>query len=126
MRYPPIWTAGCCCGQAAVRLVQIGSGRSVLGVCVRRDLVADTVRAGWMIGMQMVERPWGVATYGAASVKPFAVESTDLDDVQQLLIDVVAAGANEIEGGEASAQDLAPGHVVVSAAVILGFSIIHD
>ncbi len=29
-------------------------------------------------------------------------------------------------GGEASAQDLAPGHLVVSAAVILGFSIIHD
>jgi len=220
------------------------------------------VRAGWMIGMQMVERPWGVAAYGAASVKAmpdlvrirfkavrleqtpsqsfahashavhgvrevlrrhgipdraversrlgltsswsfgaerkflgyecqaaFAVESTDLDDMQQLLIDVVAAGANEIEGvdfdvttkgelraearrqavaaarnkaglyaeaagarlgpvlhiddvdpehvgferyrghsagGEASAQDLAPGHVVVSAAVILGFSIIHD
>src|SRR5260370_5798347 len=29
----------------------------------------------------------------------FAVESTDLDDVQQLLIDVVAAGGNQIEGG---------------------------
>src|SRR5260370_40512775 len=28
----------------------------------------------------------------------FAVESTDLDDVQQLLIDVVAAVANAIEG----------------------------
>jgi uncharacterized protein len=109
--------------------------------------------------------------------------------VQQLLIDVVAAGANEIEGvdfdvttkgnlraearrqavtaaqnkaqlyaeaagarlgpvvhiddvdpdsagleryrghgasGQASAEDMAPGHVVVSAAIILGFSIIHD
>ncbi|MDR2985763.1 MAG: SIMPL domain-containing protein [Nocardiopsaceae bacterium] len=216
-----------------------------------------------MIGMQMVERPWGVAAYGAASVKAtpdvvrvrfkvmrvertpsrsfaqasdsvhgvrevlrahgipdraversrlglksawsgygtdrkflgyecqaaFAVESTNLDDVQQLLVDVVAAGANEIEGvdfdvttkadlraearrqavaaarnkatlyaeaagarlghvvhiddvdpenigferhragaagGQAAAEDLAPGHVVVSAAVILGFSIIHD
>ena len=220
-------------------------------------------RIGWMIGMQMVERPWGVAAYGAASVKAmpdlvrvrfkvvrveqtpsrsfaqasesvhavrevlrrhgiadraversrlglrsawsgfgpdrkflgyecqaaFAVESDDLDDVQQLLVDVVAAGANEIEGvdfdvtskadlraearrqavaaarnkatlyaeaagarlghvvhiddvdpenvgferyraqgagGEASAEDLAPGHVGVSAAVILGFSLIHD
>jgi uncharacterized protein YggE len=220
-------------------------------------------RTGWMIGMQMVERPWGVAAYGAASVKAmpdlvrvrfkvvrveqtpsrsfaqasdsvhavrevlrrhripdqaversrlglrsawsgfgpdrkflgyecqaaFAVESSDLDDVQQLLVDVVAAGANEIEGvdfdvttkpdlraearrqavtaarnkaalyaeaagsrlghvmhiddvdpenvgferyrahgvgGQASAEDLAPGHVVASAAVILGFSIIHD
>ncbi|MBO0839142.1 MAG: SIMPL domain-containing protein [Actinobacteria bacterium] len=216
-----------------------------------------------MIRMQLVERPWGVAAYGAASVKAmpdlvrvrfkvvriaptpsqsfaqasdsvhavrevlrrhgipdqdvershlgltsawsgfgpdrkflgyschaaFAVESKDLDDVQRLLVDVVAAGANEIEGvdfdvttkadlraearrqavvaarnkatlyaeaagcrlghvvhiddvdpenagferyrahamgGEASAEDLAPGHVVVSAAVILGFSIIHD
>ncbi|MFV2017297.1 hypothetical protein [Micromonospora sp. LOL_023] len=29
-------------------------------------------------------------------------------------------------GGQASVQDLAPGHVVVSAAVILGFSIAHD
>lgn len=213
--------------------------------------------------MQMVERPWGVVAYGAASVKAmpdlvrvrlkvmrveqtpsrsfaqasesvhavrevlrrhsipdqaversrlglksswssfgpdrkflgyecqaaFAVESGELDDVQQLLVDVVAAGANEIEGvdfdvttkaslraearrqavaaarnkaelyaeaagarlgpvlhiddvdpenvgferyrahgagGQASAEDLAPGHLVVSAAVILGFSIIHD
>jgi uncharacterized protein len=120
----------------------------------------------------------------------FAVESTDLDDVQQLLIDLVAAGANEIEAvdfdvrakpelrararrdavaaarrkadlyaeaagvrvgavlhiddvdsdnpahrlyrghapaqGEASAEDLAPGHVVVSAAVILGLAISRD
>lgn len=119
----------------------------------------------------------------------FAVESGNLDDVQQLLVDLVAAGANEIEavdfdvmakgemradarrqavaaarrkaelyaeaagvrlgavihiddvdpeqvgferyrghgaGGAASPEDLAPGHVVVSAAVILGFSITHD
>ena len=119
----------------------------------------------------------------------FAVESSDLDGAQQLLIDVVAAGANEIEavdfdvtgkpelraearrgavaaarrkaelyaeaagvrlgtvlhiedvdadsgaasryrghstGGESTAQDLAPGHVVVSAAVILGFTLVHD
>jgi uncharacterized protein len=119
----------------------------------------------------------------------FAVECTDLDDVQQLLIDVVAAGPNEIEGSismspasrtcglrrvvrqllqhgarrdstprrrvcgwapgaahrpvgpenlgperlrghfagaQASAEDFAPGHVVVSAAVVLGFAIIHD
>jgi uncharacterized protein len=212
--------------------------------------------------MQMVERPWGVVAYGAASVKAmpdlmrarfkvsrteqtpseafavasdavhavrqalrqhgvpdgaversrldlksswsyegsgrkfvgyqceasFAVESGDLDDVQSLLVDLVAAGANEIEGvdfdvqgkgelraearrkavvaarrkaelyaeaagvrlgavlhiddvdpdqagvqlyrshgsgGEASPEDFAPGHVVVSAAVILGFSINH-
>jgi uncharacterized protein YggE len=212
--------------------------------------------------MQLVERPWGVAAYGAASVKAmpdlvrtrfrvvrveqtpsksfavasdavrairqalrqhglpdgaversrldlksswsygpdrkflgyqcqasFAVESGDLDGVERLLVDLVRAGANEIEavdfdvsgkagmraearrqavaaarrkaelyaeaagvrlgavlhiddvdpeqvgveryrghgsGGAASAQDLAPGHVVVSAAVILGFSITHE
>ncbi|HEU5025748.1 MAG TPA: SIMPL domain-containing protein [Spirillospora sp.] len=212
--------------------------------------------------MQMVERPWGVTAYGAASVKAmpdlvrarfkvvrveqtpsqafaaagdavqevrqtlrghgiadaaversrlglesswtfgsdrkflgyecqaaFTVESGDLDDVQALLVDLVAAGANEIEavdfdvtgkgdmraearrkavaaarrkaelyaeaagvrlgavlhiedvdpervgferyrghggGGAASVQDLAPGHVVVSAAVILGFAIARD
>jgi uncharacterized protein len=213
--------------------------------------------------MQMVDRPWGVAAYGAASVKAlpdlvrvrfkvvrredtpsdaftaandavgqvraavrqhgvpdgavegsrldlrtrwmyidgaqrfagyecqaaFAVESRALDDVQQLLVDLVAAGANEIEGVDfdvvakrelraesrrkavaaarakaelyaeaagvrlgtvvhiddvdadqpgvdryrghgappetASDQDLAPGHVVVSAAVIVGFAIVH-
>src|SRR5258708_11580870 len=124
-----------------------------------------------MITMQMIERPWGVAAYGAASVKAapdlvgvgfkvvgveqtrsgsfaqatdavravrevlrrhglpdravetsrlglkslwsygadrkflgyqcqasFSVESTNLDDVQQLLIDLVATGANEIDG----------------------------
>ncbi|GIH13008.1 SIMPL domain-containing protein [Rugosimonospora africana] len=119
----------------------------------------------------------------------FAVESGNLDDVQELLVDLVAAGANEIEGvdfdvlgkaemraearrqavvaarrkaelyadaagvrlgsvlhiddvdpeqvgheryrghgsgGAASAEDLAPGHVVVSAAVILGFSIVPE
>lgn len=119
----------------------------------------------------------------------FAVESANLDNVQQLLVDVVAAGANEIEavdfdvigkgdmraearrravaaarrkaelyaeaadirlgavvhvedvdpegvgaeryrghgsGGAAAGEDLAPGHVIVSAAVILGFSITHD
>jgi uncharacterized protein len=120
----------------------------------------------------------------------FVVESRELDGVQQLLVDVVAAGANEIQGAsfdvidkpalraearrdavaaarrkaqlyaeaagvrlgtvlhiddvdpdtlgegayrshsaarsEASAQDLAPGHVVVFAAVILGFAIAHD
>jgi uncharacterized protein YggE len=118
----------------------------------------------------------------------FSVESENLEDVQPLLVDLVDAGANEIEGiefdvtgkremraesrrravraardkaelyavaagvrlgavlhiqdvdpdevgaeryrshssgGAASAEDLAPGHVVVSAAVILGFSIAH-
>lgn len=213
--------------------------------------------------MQMIERPWGVATYGAASVKAapdmvrarfkvirleqspsrafaaasgavhtvrealrahqipdsaversrlalssawsgfgpdrkflgyqcqasFALQSGNLDDVQQLLVDLVAAGANEIDavefdvtakpelraqarrqavaaarnkaelyaeaagvrlgavvhiddvdpergtiqpyralaaGGDGLREDLAPGHVVVSAAVMLGFSIAHD
>lgn len=214
--------------------------------------------------MQMIERPWGIAAYGAASVKAapdmvrarfkvirleqsppqafatasgavhavrealrahqvpdsaversrldlksawsgfgpdrkflgyqcqasFALQSGNLDDVQQLLVDLVSAGANEIEavefdvtakpdlraqarrqavaaarskaelyaeaagvrlgavihiddvdpeqgslhlyrahsapGGEPLPEDLAPGHVVVSAAVTLGFSIAHD
>lgn len=120
----------------------------------------------------------------------FVVETRELDGVQQLLVDVVAAGANEIQrmsfdvidkpglraearkeavaaarrkaqlyadaagvrlgavlhiddvdpeklgeggyrshssaAGGSSAEDLAPGHVVVSAAVILGFAIAHD
>jgi uncharacterized protein len=212
--------------------------------------------------MQMIEQPWGVVTYGAASVKAmpdlvrvrfkvikleqtpseafaaasdavrtvrqalrdhgvadaaversrldlksafdfanqrrflgyqcqasFALESANLDDAQQLLVDLVGAGANEIEAvdfdvqakpdlraearrqavaaarrkaelyaeaagvrigavlhiddvdaehpnnqlyrghaytGVASAEDLAPGHVVVSAAVMIGFSISQD
>ncbi|WP_212808372.1 SIMPL domain-containing protein [Micromonospora endophytica] len=116
----------------------------------------------------------------------FAVQSGVLDDVEPLLIDIVAAGANEIEGVDfdvtgkrelraearrqavaaarakadlyaaaasvrigavlhiedvdpeqpgaaryrshaeaaaTSAQDLAPGHVVVSAAVVLGYAV---
>jgi len=120
----------------------------------------------------------------------FALQSRNLDGVQQLLVDLVAAGANEIEAvefdvtakpdlraqarrqavaaarnkaelyaeaagvrlgavihiddvdpeeggihlyrgrpaadGEPLPADLAPGHVVVKAAVILGFSIAHD
>jgi len=216
-----------------------------------------------LVGMQMIERPWGIATYGVASVKAtpdlvrirckvikleqtpaqafaeaseavravrqalrdhgipdgaversrldlksswssyptdrkflgyqcqasFAVESGNLDDVQQLLVDIVGAGANELEAVEFDvrakadlraearqkavaaarrkaeiyaeaagvrvgsvmhiddvdselqttyrshssyateamvAADLAPGHVVVSAGVMLGLSISHD
>jgi uncharacterized protein YggE len=119
----------------------------------------------------------------------FAVDSGALDDVEPLLVDVVAAGANEIEGVDfdviakrelraearrkavaaarakanlyaeatgvrlgavlhiddvdpeqpgasryrshaeavaATAQDLAPGHIVVSAAVILGYAVARD
>jgi uncharacterized protein YggE len=220
--------------------------------------------SGLILAMQMIERPWGVAAYGAASVKAlpdlvrvrfkvirleqtpsaafeaasdavrdvrgvlrgrevsdasvegsrldlktvwnyatgmrtfvgyqcqaaFAVESTDLDHVQSLLVDLVAAGANEIEAvefdvtakrelraearrkavaaasdkarlyaeaagvrlgavlhiedvdpdqvgveryrghgsvpGAASDQDLAPGHVVVSAAVTIGFALARE
>jgi uncharacterized protein YggE len=114
----------------------------------------------------------------------FAVESGNLEDAESLLVDLVAAGANEIEAvdfdvtgkpemraqarkqavgaarrkaelyaeaagvrlgavshiedvdpeqsrphrghgqsGSTSAEDLAPGHIVVSAAVVLGYSI---
>jgi uncharacterized protein len=119
----------------------------------------------------------------------FAVQSADLDGVERLIVDIVEAGANEIDsvdfdvakkqemraearrravaaardkaalytdaagarlgpvvhiedvdperanveryrghslGEEAAAADLAPGHVVVSAAVTVGFSIAHD
>jgi uncharacterized protein len=119
----------------------------------------------------------------------FAVDSAALDDVEPLLVDVVAAGANEIEGVDfdviakrelraearrkavaaarakadlyagaagvrlgavlhiedvdpeqpsasryrshaeaaaVTAQDLAPGHIVVSAAVILGYAVARD
>lgn len=221
-------------------------------------------RSGWMTAVQMIEHPWGVVAYGAASVKglpdlvrirfkiirlestpsaafeaasiavgdvrgvlrsrgiadaavdgsrldlktmwtfpagartfvgyqcqaAFAVESTDLDTVQPLLVELVAAGANEIEAvdfdvsakrelradarrkavaaarakaelyaeaagvrlgpvlhiddvdpdhvgteryrshgstpGGAADQDLAPGHVVVSAAVVIGYSLARD
>lgn len=119
----------------------------------------------------------------------FAVESRALDDVEPLIVDVVSAGANEIEGVDfdvvakrelraearrkavaaarakaelyadaagvrigavlhiedvdpeqqsasryrshadalaTTAQDLAPGHIVVSAAVILGYAVARD
>ncbi|GAA3219456.1 SIMPL domain-containing protein [Dactylosporangium siamense] len=128
---------------------------------------------------------------GYRCVAAFSVESTDLDGVQRLLVDLVAAGANEIDGVDfdvttkrelraearrkavaaarakaelyaeaagvrlgavlhiedvdvdghgqeryksghsyasdaAADQDLAPGHVIVNAAVTLGFAISHD
>lgn len=128
---------------------------------------------------------------GYRCVAAFSVDSTDLNGVQQLLVDLVAAGVNEIggvdfdvtakralraearrkavaaarakaelyaeaatvrlgpvlhiedvdaeqSGGEryrshssyasdaALEQDLAPGHIVVNAAVILGFAIARD
>lgn len=143
----------------------------------------------------------GITAFGAASVKAvpefvgyqcqavFAVESRALDDVEPLLVDVVAAGANEIEGVDfdviakrelraearrkavvaarakadlyaeaagvrvgavlhledvdpeqpgparyrshaeafaTTAQDLAPGHIVVFAAVIVGYAVARD
>jgi uncharacterized protein YggE len=143
--------------------------------------------------MQMIERPWGVVTYGAASVKamPDLVRIRfQVVRLAQTPADSLAAGANEIEavefdvrakpelraqarrqavaaarrkaelyaeaagvrvgavlhiddvdsdnpahqvyrghasyGGEASAEDLAPGHVVVSASVVLGLAINQD
>jgi uncharacterized protein YggE len=133
----------------------------------------------------------GVRTFlGYQCQAAFAVESTDLDGVQTLLVDLVAAGAHEIEGVDfdvlakrelraearrkavaaarakaelyaeaagarlgpvmhiddvdpdqvgaeryrshssmlatASDQDLAPGHVVVSAAVTIGYALTRD
>lgn len=110
--------------------------------------------------MQMVERPWGVAAYGASSVKAmpdlvrarfkvirveqtpsqaFAAASDAVQAVRRTLrrhgVSDAAVERSRLgferyrghgSGGEASPQDLAPGHVVVSAAVIPGFSINHD
>jgi len=129
-------------------------------------------------------------SWATSARQTFAVESRNLDDVQPLLVNLVAAGANEIDAVDfdvvakrelraearskavaaarakaelyaeaagvrlgavvhiddvdpdqpdvglyrshsavsdtASEQDLAPGHVVVSAAVILGFALARD
>lgn len=131
----------------------------------------------------MIERPWGVTAYGAASVKSmpdlvrarfrvirveqtpsdaFAAANDAVHQVREALRRhaVVAAARRKAElyaeaaevrlgavvhiedvdperagterhrghgsGGAAAAEDLAPGHVLVSAAVILGFSITHE
>jgi len=122
-----------------------------------------------IVAMQLVERPWGVAAYGAASVKAmpdlvrarfrvvrveqtpsrsFQVASAAVHAVREAIrrhgipdsaversrLDLKSSWNNygferyrgHGAGGAASAQDLAPGHVVVSAAVIIGFSITHD
>ena len=125
---------------------------------------------------------------GYKCTSSFAIETRDLEQIQQLLVDVVAAGAHHVESVEfdvrakpelraearrdaveaarrkaqlyaeaagvqlgavihiedvdperlreefrghgysagSSTEDLAPGHVVVSAAVALGFSIAHS
>lgn len=148
----------------------------------------STVVKGFRPGMSMpVEHADGERvepTYQC--VAAFALDSGDLDGVQRLLVDLVAAGANAIDGVDfdvtarpalradarrkamaaarakaelyadaagvrlgavlhiedadehrpeadryrggdttaTAAQDLAPGHVIVSAAVILGFAIV--
>jgi hypothetical protein len=59
---------------------------------------------------------------GAAGVRLGAVIHIDDVDPDQVGFERYRGhGA----GGASSAEDLAPGHVVVSAAVILGFSIAH-
>jgi uncharacterized protein YggE len=159
-------------------------------VAVRQTLRAHQIEDAGVERSQLdLKSLWSYGTerkflgYGCSA--SFVVESAALDDVQSLLVDVVAAGANEIDSvdfdvrakqelrtkarreavqaarrkaglyaeaagvrlgavvhiddvdpdnvgnelrghamaGDGSAQALAPGHVVVSAAVILGFSI---
>jgi hypothetical protein len=86
------------------------------------------------IAMQTIERPWGVAAYGAASVKaqPDLVRTrppaSGWGPCCTSTMSTRRGSASSDTAGTASAaqatpQDLAPGHVVVSAAVILGLSI---
>jgi hypothetical protein len=84
-----------------------------------------------IVAMQLVERPRGVASYGAASVKamPDLVRARFRVVRVEQTLQVASAAVHAVArrcAGTASAQDLAPGHVVVSAAVIIGFSITHD
>jgi uncharacterized protein len=88
------------------------------------------------------ERPPCASSNPSTSTPAFAIESCALDDVWALLVDVVAAGANENEGvdfdviamrelrAEAAATTAQPGprpgHFVVSAAVIVGCAVASD
>lgn len=151
--------------------------------------LADTAVENSRLGLQSHWDGYGENRrfVGYKCTSSFAIETPDLEQIQQLLVDVVAAGAHHVEsvefdvrakpelraqarrdaveaarrkaqlyaeaagvqlgavvhiedvdperlreqfrghgGGAGSAgEDLAPGHVVVSAAVALGFSIAH-
>nr|BFE56997.1 SIMPL domain-containing protein [Dactylosporangium thailandense] len=164
--------------------------RAVRGA-LREHGIADAAVEGSRLDLKTEhEYSGGSRTFvGYQCQAAFAIESGALDDVEALLVDVVAAGANEIEGvdfdvvakrelraearrqavaaarakaglyaeaagvrlgavlhiedvdpeqqaagryrGHAqaaatTAQDLAPGHIVVSAAVVLGYAVARD
>ncbi|MFI6763423.1 SIMPL domain-containing protein [Micromonospora sp. NPDC050417] len=161
--------------------------RAVRGV-LRQHRIDDSAVDGSRLDLKTATEYVGGARnfVGYQCQAAFAIESGVLDDVEPLLVDVVAAGANEIEGVDfdviakrelraearrkavaaarakadlyaeaagvrvgavlhvedvdpeqpgtsryrshaeaaaTTAQDLAPGHIVVSAAVILGYAV---
>src|SRR6266545_4605999 len=117
-------------------------GRAREGGGVVADLFGSAV-------VQMVERPWGITAFGAASVKAVP----DLIRVRFKIVRVEQAPATAFEAARVrvgailhvedvdpeqpgtsryrshaeaaatTAQDLAPGHIVVSAAVIIGYAL---
>jgi uncharacterized protein YggE len=164
--------------------------RAVRGV-LREHGIGDAAVEGSRLDLKTAtEYVDGTRTFaGYQCQAAFAIESRALDDVEPLLVDVVAAGANEIEGVDfdviakrelraearrkavaaarakaelyaeaagvrigavlhiedvdpeqpgvsryrshadavaTAAQDLAPGHIVVSAAVVLGYAVARD
>ncbi|WP_433382092.1 SIMPL domain-containing protein [Actinoplanes sp. CA-142083] len=168
--------------RSAVRAV-----RAVLRSHGINDAAVESSRLNLRTATEYVDGSQKFAGYQCQAA--FAVESRALDDVEPLLVDVVAAGAHEIDGitfdvaakrelraearrkavdaarakaelyaeaagvrlgtvlhiedvdpeqtntyrsrshasaDDAAAQDLAPGHIVVSAAVILGFAVARE
>lgn len=168
--------------RAAVRAVRAALRGHGLG-----DAAVENSRLDLRTATEYVDGSRKFAGYQCQAA--FAVESRALDDVEPLLVDIVAAGANEIErvdfdvaakrelraearrkavaaarakaelyaeaagvrvgvvlhiedvdpeqpgteryrshaeAAATTAQDLAPGHIVVSAAVILGCAVAHD
>ena len=167
-----------------------GAVRAVRGV-LRDHGIGDAAVEGSRLDLRTAtEYAGGTRNFiGYQCQAAFAIESGALDDVEPFLVDIVAAGANEIEGVDfdvlakrelraearrkavvaarakadlyaeaagvrvgailhiedvdpeqpgtsryrshaeaaaTTAQDLAPGHIVVSAAVILGYAVARD
>jgi uncharacterized protein YggE len=167
------------------------SGVHAVREAVRRLGLAGTAVENSRLGLQSHWDGYGESRkfVGYKCTSSFSIETPDLDRIQQLLIDVVAAGAHHVESVEfdvrakpelraqarrdavdaarrkaqlyaeaaglqlgavvhiedvdpeqmrqeyrghggggmgAAGEDLAPGHVVVSAGVALGFSIAHS
>lgn len=72
---------------------------------LRAHGIADDSVQGSRLGLRSVQH-WGPSTEsGYLCDAAFAVESAELDDVQPLLVDLVGAGANEIESLEFDVAD---------------------